>query len=45
MAKFSESTVEDAALSWLDELGYSVAQGQLIAPDSPTAERAPSSAM
>ena len=39
MAKFSGSTVEDAALSWFDEQGYSVVQGQLIAPDSPTAER------
>lgn len=39
MTKFSESTVEDAALSWLDPLGYSIAHGPEIAPDCLTAER------
>jgi len=38
--KFTESIVEDAALSWLDELGYAVAHGPEIAPDCLTAERA-----
>ncbi len=35
----AESHVEDAALAWLHDLGYSVKHGQEIAPDSPTAER------
>ncbi|MCX7424485.1 MAG: hypothetical protein NTW96_02445 [Planctomycetia bacterium] len=29
---FNESTVEDAALSWFEELGYGVAHGEDIAP-------------
>jgi type I restriction enzyme R subunit len=40
MATFAESTVEDAALSWLDELDYSELHGPEIAPDEPAAERA-----
>ncbi len=37
--KFSESHVEDAALSWLAGLGYSVLHGPDISPDGPTPER------
>ena len=37
---FNESTVEDAALSWFDELGYSVASGPELAPGEAAAERA-----
>ncbi len=37
--KFTESTVEEAALAWLGDLGYSVLHGPQIAPDSPTPER------
>ena len=34
--KFSESSVEDAALDWLTGLGYSVLHGPDISPDGPT---------
>ena len=37
--KFSESHVEDAALEWLSDLGYSVLHGPDIAPDGSTPER------
>ncbi|MCY4595567.1 MAG: type I restriction endonuclease subunit R [Bryobacterales bacterium] len=37
--KFSESHVEDAALSWHAGLGYSVLHGPDISPDGPTPER------
>ena len=37
--KFSESHVEDAALEWLAELGYTVLHGPDISPDGPTPER------
>lgn len=40
MPKFAESHVEDAALSWLEELGYSVAHGPDIGPDGTSPERA-----
>jgi hypothetical protein len=30
LSDFSESIVEDAALAWLESLGYSVLQGALI---------------
>ena len=40
MATFSESTVEDATLSWLAELDYSELHGPEIAPDEPAVERA-----
>ena len=36
----TESEVEAAALEWLESLGWSVAQGPDIAPDTPGAERA-----
>ncbi|MFM9959840.1 MAG: type I restriction endonuclease subunit R, partial [Planctomycetaceae bacterium] len=37
--KLNEATVEDAALSWYDELGYAVASGPDIAPGEAAAER------
>src|SRR5439155_22212670 len=37
--KFTESTVEDAALAWLGELGFSVLHGPEIAPGELAAER------
>ncbi|GAB4175655.1 MAG: type I restriction endonuclease subunit R [Wenzhouxiangellaceae bacterium] len=40
MQAFTESTVEDAALAWLEASGWQVAHGPDIAPDMPTAERA-----
>jgi type I restriction enzyme R subunit len=36
----AESHIEEAAIAWLRELGYSVAGGQDIAPDSHKSERA-----
>ena len=39
MTSFNESTVEDAALAWLEGLGWGVAQGPDIAPETPNAER------
>jgi type I restriction enzyme R subunit len=36
---FTESVVEDAALGWIESLGYSIAHGPEIAPGEPTAER------
>ncbi|MGH9429543.1 MAG: type I restriction endonuclease, partial [Terriglobia bacterium] len=40
MATFSESIVEDAALAWLDELGYTILHGPEIAVGESAAERA-----
>ena len=40
MNPVSESTVEDAALAWLESLDWSVAHGPDIAPETPSAERA-----
>ena len=37
--RFTESDVEDATLEWLETLGWSVAHGPDIAPDTPRAER------
>jgi type I restriction enzyme R subunit len=37
---FSESTVEEAALAWLESIGWQVAHGPEIAPDTPAAARA-----
>ena len=39
MAQFSESIVEDAALAWLESLGWSVKIGPEIAPGEPSAQR------
>lgn len=36
---FTESVVEDAALAWLDSLGYAVLHGPGIAAGEPVAER------
>ncbi len=36
---FTESTVEDAALAWLEGIGWRLAHGPEIAPDTPAAER------
>jgi len=36
---FTESIVEQAALAWLENAGWSVKNGAEIAPDEPTAER------
>ena len=40
MTTLTDSTVEEAALGWLAGLGWSVAHGPDIAPDTPGAERA-----
>jgi type I restriction enzyme R subunit len=37
MNAFTESVVEDAVLSWLESLGWSVAHGPDIAPGEPAA--------
>jgi len=39
MARFTESEVEDAALAWLEGLGYKVLHGPDIAAGEPEAER------
>ncbi len=39
MSAFSESVVEDAALAWLEGLGYGVLSGPAIAAGEPGAER------
>ena len=40
MSGFTESEVEQAALAWLAGLGWTVAHGPEIAPETPAAERA-----
>ncbi len=39
MIRFTESTVEDASLAWLETAGWKIAHGPDIAPDMPAAER------
>lgn len=39
MTTFTESTVEDAALTWLESCGWSTAHGPDVTPDTPGAER------
>jgi type I restriction enzyme R subunit len=39
MAALAESHVEEAALEWLCDLGYEIANGFLIGPDGPAPER------
>src|SRR6266404_3591565 len=39
MSRFTESTVEDATLSWVNELQYALLHGAEIAPGEPAAER------
>ena len=38
-SELTESVVEEAALSWLESIGYSVQFGTVVAPDEPAAER------
>jgi type I restriction enzyme R subunit len=38
MGTFIESIVEEAALAWLESLGYAVLHGPEIAPDMPGGE-------
>ena len=40
MTAFTESVVEEAALAWLESLGWPVTHGPEIAPGEPAAERA-----
>ena len=40
MTTITEAEVEQAALSWLEGVGWQVAHGPDIAPDTPNAERA-----
>lgn len=42
MTTFTESIVEDAALGWLEALGYAVLHGPHIAVGEPAAERSDS---
>ena len=35
----NESIVEEAALTWFDELGYAIGHGPQLAPGEPSAER------
>lgn len=39
MTPFTESVVEQAALGWLESIGWRIAHGPDIAPDMPAAER------
>src|SRR5205807_1320795 len=39
MSNFTESVIEEAALEWLEGLGYSVLHGPEIAAGEPAAER------
>ena len=39
MTAFSESVVEQAALAWLESIGWTVRNGAEIAPGEPAAER------
>lgn len=39
VSSFTESVVEEAALGWLEALGYSIAYGPHIAPGELAAER------
>ena len=39
MTTITEADVEQAALEWLSGLGWGVAHGPNIAPDTPDAER------
>ena len=39
MTNFTETTVEQAALAWLERLGYQILFGPEIAPGEPLAER------
>ena len=39
MTTITEAEVEQAALDWLSDLGWAVAHGPDIAPETPNAER------
>jgi len=39
VSSFTESVVEQAALAWLESIGWRIAHGPDIAPDMPAAER------
>ena len=39
MGRFTESDVEDAALAWLETMGWCIAHDPDVAPDMPAAER------
>ena len=39
MAGIAESHIEEAALNWFEELGWTTLHGSNIAPDEPAAER------
>jgi type I restriction enzyme, R subunit len=39
MSSFTESTIEETALEWLKDMGYTIVFGNDIAPDEPAAER------
>jgi type I restriction enzyme R subunit len=39
VSAFTESVVEQAALAWLEAIGWRIAHGPDIAPDMPLAER------
>ena len=39
MTHFTESIIEQAALDWFKDLGYTILFGGDIAPEEPTAER------
>jgi type I restriction enzyme R subunit len=40
ISHLSETTVEEAALAWLEALGYVVLPGEAVAPSESGAERA-----
>lgn len=39
MTSFTESVVEDAALAWLESIGYTIKHGPEIGPEEIFAER------
>ena len=39
MARLTDSVVEDAALAWLESLGWQIKYGPDIGPETPTAKR------
>lgn len=39
MDRFNEDTIEQAAIQWLQDVGYGYIHGGIIAPDEPAAER------
>ena len=39
MTKITEDHIEEAALEWLEELGFEILHGSIIAPEGPAPER------